>query len=129
MTVLTQQLDTTRCELESVRTALARSSDMAGTTLASVRSEHISEVQMLSAKLEETMSAYNRSVAEAERMMSAKEGILRKYKAEARGAAAKLHVSQVLCTVVIPWPGHICFASISVLVMLFGYLCVVEEQG
>ena len=96
VTVLTQQLDTTRRELESVRTALTRTNDMAGTTLASVRSEHVSEVQLLSTKLEEAIFAYNRSVAEAEHMMSAKEEILRKYKAEARGAAAKLHVSQVM---------------------------------
>lgn len=96
VTVLTQQLDTTRRELESVKTAVAQTNDMAGATLASVRTEHISEVQMLSAKLEETMSAYNRSVAEAERMMSAKEEILQKYKVEARGAAVKLHASQVL---------------------------------
>ena len=95
VTLLTQQLDTTRHELEAVRTALARTNDIAGTTLASVRSDHVSEVHMLSAQLEETMSAYNRSVAEAEHMMSAKEGILHKYKTEARGAAAKLHACQV----------------------------------
>eukprot|EP00892_Ulva_mutabilis_P003208 jgi/Ulvmu1/12889/UM098_0077.1 len=93
VTLLTQQLDMTRRELEAVRTALARTNDLTGNTLASVKSEHISEVQLLAAKLEETMQAYNRSVAEAEHMMCAKEEILRKYKAEARSAAAKLHAT------------------------------------
>lgn len=95
ITSLTQQLDTTRRELESIKAAFSRTNNLADNTLASVRSGHISEVQLLTSKLEDTLVAYNRSVAEAERMMSAKEEILRKYKTEARGAAAKLNISQV----------------------------------
>jgi hypothetical protein len=78
--------------------------------VATMRAERASEVHMLAGKLEESVSAYNRSAGEAERMLAAKESLLRKYKAEAQSMASKLQTVEVrvsfvaafgLCVVVV----------------------------
>lgn len=52
---------------------------------------------MLAAKLEDAMTAYNRSVADAERLIAHKNALLQRYKAEAQAAAGKVSSLQVRC--------------------------------
>lgn len=52
-------------------------------------------MQVLAAKLETAMGAYNRSVADAERMLASKDALLQRYKDEAQSAVAKVLSLQV----------------------------------
>ena len=93
--VLDKELESTRKELQTLSQSSARTEAQLRGEMANVRGEHSREVQMLVAKLEESVATYNTSVAEAERMMSAKEELLRKYKEESRVASSKLVSYQV----------------------------------
>lgn len=95
--VLERQLESTRKQLQSLKEDSTRTEAQLQGEVASARGEHSNEVQMLVAKLEESVATYNSSVADAERMMGAKEDLLRKYKAEARAASSKLQSYQVIC--------------------------------
>jgi hypothetical protein len=52
-------------------------------------------LQALSVRLEDTVSAYSSSVADAERLLASKDSLLRKYRHEARSLASKLQCMQV----------------------------------
>ena len=93
--VLERQLESTRKQLQALKEESQRTEAQLRAEVASARGEHSSEVQMLVTKLEESVATYNSSVAEAERMMGAKEELLRKYKDEARAASSKLQSYQV----------------------------------
>ena len=56
--------------------------------MSSVRAERDHEVRALASKLEATLLSCNKSVAEAERMIEAKESMLAKWKGEAQGVRA-----------------------------------------
>ena len=93
--VLERQLESTRKQLQALKEESGRTEVQLRGEVASARGEHSNEVQMLVTKLEESVATYNSSVAEAERMMGAKEELLRKYKEEARAASSKLQSYQV----------------------------------
>jgi chromosome segregation ATPase len=97
-TVLERQLESTRKQLQTQKEESARTEAQLRSEVASAQGKHSQEVQMLVAKLEESVGTYNNSVAEAERMMRAKEELLRKYKQEARMASSKLQSYQVTCS-------------------------------
>lgn len=93
--VLDKELESTRKQLQTLSENSARTEAHLRGEIAHARGEHSSEVQMLVTKLEESVTTYNTSVAEAERMMSAKEELLRKYKEESLVASSKLMSYQV----------------------------------
>ena len=57
--------------------------------ISAVRSERDQEVRALAAKLEATLTSCNKSVAEAERMIEAKEAMMAKWKEEAQSVSLK----------------------------------------
>lgn len=90
-----RQLELMRSEVDALKHGKRRAEEETRARMASIRAERDAEVNILARKLEEAISSYNRSVTEAERMLTAKEGLLRKYKVEARSLAAKYGSEQV----------------------------------
>jgi DNA repair exonuclease SbcCD ATPase subunit len=91
---LARQLAETKRELDGLKVHSGSVETALRSEVAEARSEHSSEVALLVAKLEESVTSYNSSVGDAERMLAAKEALLRKYKAEARSATSKLQATQ-----------------------------------
>lgn len=96
----TRQLESTRRELVSLQDSRRKREHGLQCSVATMRAERAAEVQMLAGKLEESLTAYNRSAAETERVLTAKEALLRKYKAEAQSSVAKLAAAEVRAA----WP-------------------------
>lgn len=90
-----RQLELVRNEVDSLKHSKRRNEEEMRSRLSTIRAERDAEVNILARKLEEAIASYNRSVSEAERMLSAKEGLLKKYKGEARSLASKYGSEQV----------------------------------
>jgi hypothetical protein len=90
-----KQLEATKRELSTIKATRRKREQDLRAHVSTMRAERAAEVQMLAGKLEESISAYNRSAGEAERMLAAKESLLRKYKTEAQSMASKLQAAEV----------------------------------
>ncbi|GAX80528.1 hypothetical protein CEUSTIGMA_g7966.t1 [Chlamydomonas eustigma] len=87
---LTRQLDAASRELQAALLSRSKVDEDARMQMSAMRSERDQEIRALAAKLESTVLSCNRSVAEAERVMEAKEAMLARWKEEAQAIAGKL---------------------------------------
>lgn len=85
-----QRLLAVERELSSVKAAKAKTEGELRGALAALRTEKDLELKAMVAKMETTVAACNRSVADAEHLLDAKEALLARYKEEAASLAAKL---------------------------------------
>ncbi|KAG1658179.1 hypothetical protein FOA52_006940 [Chlamydomonas sp. UWO 241] len=85
-----RQLEAAGRELHALTAGRARLEEEARLQASSVRAERDQEVRGLAGKLETTLASCNRAVADAERMIEAKEVLIARYREEASSAAHKL---------------------------------------
>jgi chromosome segregation ATPase len=90
-----RQLDSVKRDLSHAKAAQRQKVDELRSLAVRMRGERSTEVCLLAGKLEAAMVAYSRSVADTERMLTSKDALLQRYKAEAQTAAAKVASLQV----------------------------------
>ena len=90
-----RRLEAARRELASVKAAHKQSEATRRGAKARSRAEAAAEVHALTTRLEDTIAAYNTSLADADRVLAAKDGLLRRYKSEAQSMAGTLQSLQV----------------------------------